>query len=313
MKENPDILFLLGCTACGKGEVAHLLARELPAEVISLDSMKVYRGLDIGTAKPSLGRQKEVRYHLLDIVEPGDPFSTGDYLHRAAAVLAEIYARGTQAFFVGGTALYYKRLTEGLVTTPRIPAGIRGELRTEGEARGSPALHDELARVDPAAAANIHPNDLQRTTRALEVFHATGVKFSEFLARTAPPLVRPGSFVSVCLRRDRDDLYERINRRVDGMLDRGLVEEVKTLLGRPGGLSRTATQALGYKEVIDLVHGDCGEIETRERIKQKTRNFAKRQMTWFRSFRELRWIDVARDEPAITAATKCLAELRRNP
>ncbi len=296
-------VFLLGCTAAGKGEVGFLLAQQLDAEILSLDSMKVYRGLEIGTAKPSASRRLQVRYHMLDIAEPNEHFTTGHYIARAATAVAEISARGRTPLFVGGTALYYKRFTSGLAAMPRTPAAIRAAIVAEAESKGAAGLYAELAAIDAAAAAAIHPNDLKRISRALEVFRATGRKFSDFLRETPPPLFPPGTFRTVCMSRAREDLYERINRRVENMFDRGLVEEVRALLARPGGLGTTASQALGYKEVTGMLRNERSEDETRALIKQKTRNFAKRQMTWFRSFPEIMWVDVAAG--AMASDTAC--------
>jgi tRNA dimethylallyltransferase len=294
--------FLLGCTAVGKGEIGFRLAQHLGAELISLDSMKVYRGLDIGTAKPSAEKRRRVRYHMLDIADPTEPFSTGHYFARASAAAEEIVGRGKMAIFLGGTALYYKRLTSGLAATPRTPAAIRAAIKAEAESKGTVALHAELSSIDPPAAAAVHPNDLRRISRALEVFRATGRRFSDFLRETPPPIFSPGSYKTFCLRRSREDLCERIDIRVDMMFDKGLVDEVRALLSRPGGLGPTASQALGYKEVIAMLQEGRAEIETRTLVKRKTRNFARRQMTWFRSFKEVVWVDVDRgDPPAETA------------
>lgn len=304
-------LFLLGCTAVGKGEVGFLLAQRLNAEILSLDSMKVYRGLEIGTAKPPASRRLQLRYHLIDIVEPSVRFTTGDYVACAAKAVREIEGRGRTPLFVGGTALYYKRLTSGLAAVPGVPAEIRAAIRAEAESRGAASLHAELASVDPNAAATIHPNDLKRISRALEVFRATGRRFSDFLRETPPPLFPSGSYRTFCLYRSREDLYDRINRRVDAMFEMGLIEEVRALLGRPGGLGATASQALGYKEVIAMLRGELQEDEARALVKQKTRNFAKRQMTWFRSFPDVVWVNIAKEDPP-TRTVETLENILKN-
>lgn len=282
--------FLVGPTASGKTAVGVEVALRIGAEILSLDSMSVYRGMDVGTAKPSPAERARVAHHLLDIAEPHEAFSTGRYVAAAEAAIADLSARGKRPFFVGGTALYLKALTEGLFSGPAANWALRNRLIAEAEAKGAPALHRRLQDVDPAAASRIHPNDLRRIVRALEVHEATGRPISEQQTQFGSPSPR-FDCVLAGIRRDRGELYDRINRRVDAMFAQGLVEEVRALLARPGGISHAAAQFVGYREVIAHLRGELSLGDAIERVKARTRQFAKRQGTWFRSFPQIRWVE----------------------
>ncbi len=262
-------IILLGQTASGKHEAAEIAADRLGAELVSIDSMKVYRGMDIGTAKPKRC------YRLVDICDPSDAYSAGRFVRDAKAVLES----GRRALLVGGTALYYKALAYGLFEGPEADPRLREELA----AIGAPGLHTELLRVDPAAAARIHPNDLKRLVRAVEVFRKTG----------GPISARQTQFGRMTLEADvfairRGDLAEKIAARTRRMLEAGLVQEVRGLLAGPWG--KEGRRAVGYREVIDHLEGrhDLGEAE--RLINRNTNNLARHQMMWFRRFPEIRWI-----------------------
>lgn len=285
------LFFLVGPTASGKTAVGIEVALRIGAEILSLDSMSLYRGMDIGTAKPSAAERARVPHHLIDIAEPHEAFSTGRYLEAAEAAIADVVSRGKRPLFVGGTALYLKALTEGFFRGPSANWALRNRLIAEAEERGVPALHERLRRVDPAAAARIHPNDLRRIVRALEVYEVTGRPISEQQSQwgTEPQAGRLCHIAGI--RRERADLHERINRRVDAMFAAGLVEEVRRLLADPRGVSHAASQFVGYREVIAHLRGELSLQEAIQKVKARTRQFAKRQLTWFRSFPQIRWVD----------------------
>lgn len=300
--------FLVGPTASGKTRVGIEVAERLGAEILSLDSMAVYRGMDIGTAKPTPAEQARVRHHLIDLVEPHEAFSTGLYLEAAAAAIADVAARGKRPLFVGGTALYLKGLTEGFFEGPPADWELRNRLIAEADERGAPALHRRLETVDPEAAARIHPNDLRRIVRALEVHQATGRPISELQTQFGSPSSRYDC-VLAGIRRDRAELYARINRRVDAMFEAGLVEEVRGLLGGSRGMSHAAGQFVGYREVIAHLKGEAALEETRELVKTHTRQFAKRQLTWARRFPQIRWVDAQADSAAEGLAEEVICKL----
>ena len=282
-----DCWFLSGPTAAGKSALAIPLARRLEAEIVSVDSMAVYRGLDIGTAKPAPADQAALPHHCLDLVPAAASFSVADWLRAAAAAVESCRARGKRILFVGGTPLYLRSLRDGLAELPGAAPAIRAELMSTAQAEGSAALHRRLLAVDPQAAARIHPNDTKRLVRALEVMQVTGRPLSEAHAPTPSP-----SFESRLMILDvgRNTLAERIDRRVEAMFAGGLVEETAAALAAPGGIGPTASQAAGYTEAIDLLAGRIDRAEAIRRTQLRTRQLAKRQRTWLRSFRHATWI-----------------------
>ncbi len=288
---NP-ILAILGPTATGKTEVGIRLAEALGGEIISADSLAVYRGLDIGTAKPDSIERARIPFHLIDVSDPDAPFTVARFKALAEEALRGIRARGRRPLLVGGTGLYVKALLEdyGLTSTPGNPA-IRERLDSEAAERGSPALHERLAKVDSSAAAKIHPNDRVRIVRALEVYERTGVPISVQQARDAENR-SPCACIKFALSAARETLYARIDRRVDAMLAHGLVDEVRGLLegGYPDSLP--PLRSLGYKEICAYLRGDTDLDTAVSEIKLNTRRFAKRQWTWFRADHEIIWIDV---------------------
>ncbi|MCA9249089.1 MAG: tRNA (adenosine(37)-N6)-dimethylallyltransferase MiaA [Planctomycetales bacterium] len=286
--------FLTGPTACGKTDVGMRLAERLGAEIVSLDSMAIYRGMDIGTAKPTAEQQQLVPHHLIDLVEPHEEFSLATYVEAAEVMVREIEARRRRVLFVGGTPLYLKALLRGIFAGPPADWQFRHEVEAELATVGQQALYDRLRSVDPLSASKLHPNDTRRLIRALEVYRATGQPISHLQMQFDEGLPAEGCRVFV-LNRARAELHERIAKRVDWMLAAGFEAEVAGLLERPEPMSRTASQAVGYREMIDLVSGRSDRPTTIEKMRTRTRRFAKRQMTWFRSLCECRFVDLEGD------------------
>ena len=290
-------ILILGVTAGGKARLAHELAKALGGEIVCVDSMKVYRRMDIGTAKPSAAARNEVPYHLVDVAEPSEAFSVARYLELAESVVADIQARNKPVIFAGGTAMYIKALLYGLFEGPGTDSAIHDELKGRLASEGAAALHAELGRVDPAAAERIHPNDSRRIIRALEVVALTGRPITAHQKQWESPVSRAAdAWRIVGLRRDKADASHRINVRVKRMFDEGLVEEVRSLLAEPGGLGQQARCAIGYAEVIDHLAGRYPLEETVELVKKNTRRLAKGQRTWFKTFRGVRWLDAGAEE-----------------
>ena len=291
-------ILILGVTASGKARLAHEMAKAIGGEVISIDSMKVYRRMDIGTAKPSAAARAEVPYHLIDVIEPGEPFSVGRYLELAQKAAAEIRSRNKPVIFTGGTAMYIKALLYGIFEGAGTNESIRDELKVRIDSQGIAALHAELASKDPAAAAHIHPNDAKRIIRALEVITLTGKPITDHQQQweSPAPSSLPG-WTIIGLSREKPDASHRINARVKRMFDEGLVEEVRSLLAEPLPLSQQARCAIGYAEVIDHLAGKHSLEDAIELVKKNTRRMAKSQRTWFKTFRGVNWLDAAPDEP----------------
>jgi tRNA dimethylallyltransferase len=299
------LYFIIGCTASGKGSLGRELARRLGGQIVSVDSMKIYRRMDIGTAKPSQAVRAEIPHHCIDIVEPSESFSVAQFVERADRAIGEIASAGSVALAVGGTSLYIKALSEGLFEGPSADEQTRQHLRARAAAEGLAALHAELAGVDPEAAARIHPNDERRIVRALEVYHATGTPITA-LQRQWDSGTRRYQAVFIGLRRDKADQARRINLRAKMMLDAGLADEVAALLAEPGGLSAQAAQAVGYAEMIDYIKGLCSLDEAFEQIKINTRRLAKKQRTWHRRFAGVTWFDAAPDETPEALAARVI-------
>lgn len=289
-----NIICIVGPTASGKTKLSVALAQALNAEIVSFDSMQVYKGMDVGTAKPTIEERGGIRHHMFDVAEPTEDFSVSRYVQMADTCVQDILSRGKTAILVGGTGLYVDSLIAGREFAPFPSTGRRQELEKRAETEGIDSIYRELAEVDPEAAAQIHPSNQKRVIRALEVFLETGTTISEHNRRSklVPPKYQP-----VWIGLDyinREALYRRIDLRVEVMLGQGLVEEVKHLLSL--GLSATSLQAIGYKEIVAYLQGECSLQEAKEEIQRSSRRYAKRQRTWFRRNEQIHWLELP-DEP----------------
>ncbi len=287
-----DCWFLTGSTAGRKTEIAVELALRIGAEIVSMDSMALYRRMDIGTAKPTPRQRIAVPHHLVDVLEPHEEYSVAEYLSAAQRTVEEIRSRGREALFVGGTPLYLKALLRGMFRGPPADWQLRRSLEEEACRQGPEVLHRRLAEVDPEAARRLHANDTRRIVRALEVYVKTGQPISTHQQQFAIGLPAESCRVFV-LDWPKEELAARIDRRVEQMFAAGLVDETRRLLAGPRPLSKTARQALGYREVIEHLEGQRGLEETGALVQTHTRQFAKRQRTWFRSLSECRFVGVS--------------------
>ena len=287
--EAPDAVCLMGPTCTGKTALALELAQRFPVEIVSVDSALVYRGMDIGTSKPTAAELAAVPHHLIDICDPADPYSAGRFLRDALACVDAIRGRGRVPLFVGGTMLYYRALTHGLAPLPEADSAVRAALDMVAQSSGWPALHAQLAELDPVAASRIQPADAQRIQRALEVLQLTGERMSDLQQRAEPPPVRLARFALVPVA--REVLYQRINARFDGMMAAGLLDEVRALWAR-GNLDPDlpSLRAVGYRQLWSHLAGECSLDDAVAAARQATRNLAKRQLTWLRADPGIAWI-----------------------
>ena len=315
---HPRPVLIAGPTAVGKSEIAMRLAEQIGGEIISTDSMQVYRGLDIGTAKPSPADRARVPHHLIDLLDLTESFDAAQFARRAHQAVAEIQSRGNVPILCGGTGLYFKAFLEGLGEAPSADARLRAEL----EATPLKNLLEELHDRDPAAYGKIDRKNPRRVIRAVEVIRLTGKKFSEVrsqksegwraLLRQCPNFSKdqgsdealPSKNSFFCFTRQPADLHARINARVDAMFARGLVEETRELFNRGLEQNKTAMQAIGYRQVVEHLRGERSLKETIELVKIRTRQFAKRQLTWFRAQKNLEWIELKPDESLEKVANK---------
>ncbi|WNQ09169.1 tRNA (adenosine(37)-N6)-dimethylallyltransferase MiaA [Paenibacillus aurantius] len=291
LENKPELLVLIGPTAVGKTKLSIALARAHGCEIISGDSMQVYRGMDIGTAKITPEEQQGVPHHLIDILNPDEPFSAADFQERAGQAIRDIRSRNRLPFVVGGTGLYI----ESLCYQYRFSEGGADEAFREEQMRylqdyGPEALHDRLREVDPPSADRLHPNDYRRVIRALEIHHVTGATLSEQLAGQNKE--SPYRLCLIGLTMDRALLYKRIEERIDEMLEKGLLREVQGLLERGCSPDLISMQALGYKEMVGYLRGDYSYEHAVYLLKRDTRRFAKRQLSWFRHMKDIHWVDV---------------------
>lgn len=287
----PPALFLMGPTAAGKTRLAFEICERSNAEIVSVDSALVYRGLDIGSAKPTADELARYPHHLVNIRDPAEAYSAAEFRRDALSAMADITARGRMPLLVGGTMLYFKALLEGLAETPPVEPGIREAIAAEADVRGWPALHKELADCDPEVAAGIHPNHSQRIGRALEVFRSTGIPMSRWRAGQASAAL-PYRILQVAVApSDRNLLHERIEQRLQAMFSAGMVDEVRALHQRDD-LARNlpAIRAVGYRQVWEYLDGETDEQTMQERALVATRQLAKRQYTWLRKWPDLHWI-----------------------
>ena len=313
------IMVIVGCTASGKSELAEALAESFPAAtgrsatIMAVDSMQVYRGMDIGTAKPDRAVRQRIKHLMIDVADPWETFSAARFVQLASPLLQEHRRCHEPLILVTGTVLYLRALLEGLFAGPGSDAAFRAVLQARAAREGSVSLHRELQQVDAAAAEKIHPNDLRRIVRALEVFHTTGQPISELQTQWS---ARPGddSILWIGIQRHRDDLNGRINRRVKAMITAGLVSEVQTLAAAEKNLSAEAASAVGYRQILDYLSGGCTLEDATEEIKIRTRHLAKLQRTWLKRFSGIHWLEPEPHQsgadmlPAVMAMAEVLTE-----
>lgn len=303
------IIALVGPTAVGKSAIAVELAQSLGAEIVSCDSMQVYREMRILSQAPTRAQRAQVQHHLIDCVEPTFSFSVGQYRKIAAPIIDQILARGKRVLIVGGTGLYLRALTEGLCDAPPADLKIREQLWSECQGLGSFTLHDRLRGVDSVAASRIHPNDARRIIRALEVYAVTGRPISSWWREAIAELWQ-GQVAVIGLIRDREELYRRINERLLHMVyEGGVINEVRELLRFP--LSKTARQVHGLSDIERYLRGDVSLKDTMTIWQQRVRNYAKRQLSWFRQTSHIQWIELPADERSWETNERILDLLRR--
>ena len=293
------ILIITGPTASGKSAVAMHCARMLGGEIISADSRQVYRGLDIGTAKPDADALREIPHHGIDIAEPGETYTAGRFFEDARHWITDILARGRRVIIAGGSGLYVRTLTHGIFEAPEADPGLRAELHRRFQEEGQAVLIADLEKRDPEAARIVDTRNPVRLLRALEVCLQTGEAYSAI--RRERMRMLPWNFIQTAIDRERAELYDRINRRVDAMVAAGLFDEVRTLLDAGVQPSWNALKTVGYQEIVEYVTGLHSRDRAIELIKRNTRRFAKRQLTWFRRVEELRWFAPDPDCAAATA------------
>lgn len=301
------LIFIVGPTAVGKTEISIRLAQHINAEIVSMDSRQIFRQMDIGTAKPTFEQQHAAPHHLIDCIDVDEPFTVADYQRWADAAIEDICNRGKIPLIVGGAGLYFRALVDGLFEGPGADADIRSRLVRESEDHGAAALHDRLRRCDPEAANRIHPKNLVRVIRALEIYELTGKPISSFQQQwKRSPSRYP--FRAFGLYVPRDCLYRRVETRVDQMIARGLIEEVEGLLA--GGCPRNsvAMQGIGYKEIVHYLDGSQSLDEAVALLKANTRRYAKRQLTWFRSDARIQWIELSLFESIDLAMDNLLSQ-----
>lgn len=293
MCEKPEILAIVGPTASGKSALALELCKRLGGEIVSCDSMQIYRGMDIGTAKPSAKEMQEVPHHLIDIADPEEDFSVMDFVAAAEQATADILSRGRLPVLCGGTGLYLDAFLRGeAAQTPGADPALRAELSALADARGAEHLHAMLKEVDPESADTVHQNNVRRVIRALEIYRATGIPKSEWDRRSKQTPSRYNATVLGLFYSDRELLYRRIEQRVDKMIEEGLVEETQRLMKRGVfEVSRTASAAIGYKELLPYLRGEQELDAAVTELKTATRRYAKRQMTWFLAKPYVHWIE----------------------
>ena len=306
-----NIICIAGPTASGKTALAVELAKELNGEVVSCDSMQIYKGMDIGTAKPTQEEMQGIVHHMIDVAEPDEDFSVSRYCAQAAPIVDDIVARGKTAIIAGGTGLYMDSLIQGNDFAPFPATGVRERLEQEAEAQGIQVLFDRLAAVDPEAAGKLHLSDRKRIIRALEVYLETGETITAHNRKTQliPPRYSP-LWLGLDFE-NRADLYGRIDRRVGLMLDMGLIAEIQGLLAAGIPPKCTAMQAIGYKEFVAALKGECTIGEAADQVRQASRRYAKRQLTWFRRNQKIHWLIRQEGQSGVeilTAARRFLQE-----
>jgi tRNA dimethylallyltransferase len=287
------VVFLIGPTACGKSRTAVEIAHALDGEIINMDSMQIYDGMRIGSARPSQEEMEGIPHHLYGVVPMGEAFSAAEYKNAAMETMEEIQKRGKLPIFCGGTGLYLNAMTYRMdFGRAQGDPSLRERLMEELAAKGAMALHQRLCVVDPPTGARLHPNDVKRVLRALEVYEATGMPLSEQGDGFTKMEQEAYDFLILGLTMERETLYRRIDSRVDAMLNEGLLEECRTLLSKGIPLDHPSMMGIGYRQVFPYLQGSYGYDEMVERIKRETRRYAKRQLTWFRRDQRIQWLDV---------------------
>lgn len=309
MKEN--LFIITGPTASGKSGVSLYIADKVKeTEIVSADSMQIYRGMDIGTAKVSKLSRKAITHHLIDIIDPWETYNLGCYVKEANNIIKTRRENGKQTIVVGGTGLYIKGLTQGVFKGPSADQQLRYELEMIIDQKGSMYLYNKLKEVDPVSAERLHPEDHKRVIRAIEVYKKTGLTISklqkQFLSQRSE-----FDYTIFIINRNKEDLNKRIDKRVENMFDNGFLEEVTVLRENANGLSKQAAQALGYKEILKFLDNQISFSEVKDLIKQNTKRFAKKQRTWFRSFDSTVWIDYSPNDNNKTVGDKILIEMEK--
>ncbi len=288
--EKPRVVILLGPTGVGKSKLVIEWAEELGGEIVSADSMQVYRYMDIGTAKPTPDEQKRVRHQMIDLVTPDQPFHAGLYRILARRTIDQLEKNHEPIWVAGGTGLYIRVLTQGLFDHPKVDPAVKKKLKEEAEEKGETFLYERLKKVDPRTASRIHPRDLFRTMRALEVFDSTGIPISFFREQHRFG-EKPYCTLKIGLEMNREKLYRRIDQRVDQMIERGFLQEVRRLMEMGYGPELKPMQGLGYKQMVQFLSKEMEWAEAVRQMKRDTRHYAKRQWTWFKADPEVRWQD----------------------
>lgn len=286
------IIVLAGPTAVGKTELSLTIAEDVGCEIISMDSMQIYKYMDIGTAKPTMEERSRVLHHLLDFVDPAEPYNVARFIKDAEKAIEQISSSGRLPMLVGGTGLYMKGLLEGVFEMPDVSRETRNEVQRLLQEKGQGFLYDKLQKVDPESAARLHMNDSQRITRAYEIYRATGIPWSSYLAehqRKSEQHKFKYDVVKIGLQRERDNLYERINSRVDIMVEQGLFTEVEGLLSMGYAADLNSMKSIGYKHMVHFIEKKWTWDESLEKLARDTRHYAKRQLTWFGGDSEMTW------------------------
>ncbi len=287
---NIKLIIICGPTASGKSELAVRLGEQIGGEIVNADSMQIYRGMDIGTAKPTIEERRGIPHHLIDIVTPDTPFSAADFANAADNAISDIVKRGKTPIITGGTGLYIRALLHGLVDSPSGDPDLRESLHAEAARIGNQAMLEKLKGVDPALAAQLHPNNLLRIIRALEVYQQSGIPLSLHQQQHAFAQKRYRS-LNIGIQTNRQELYKRINSRVERMLSDGLLAEVSSLLDSGYSRDLKPLRSIGYKEAVAYLAGETGLTEMTELIKRNTRHYAKRQLTWFNADPDIIWLE----------------------
>jgi tRNA dimethylallyltransferase len=304
------LLVIAGPTGVGKTQVAIALAEQIGGEIVGADSRQIYRYMDIGTAKPTSAERARIPHHLIDIRNPDEDYSAADYAKDASAVIGDIHARGKIPLLVGGTGLYIHAVLYGIFEGPGRDEAFRNDMYTLAKQHGAEYVHQRLSQIDPETARRLHPHDLVRIVRALEVHHLTGKPISEQQASATAPIAQYHSCFIV-LTAQRDILYARINARVEQMIQQGFIEEVQGLLRRGYHTTLNAMNSVGYKEMVGYLAGKHDLPSTITLMQRNTRRYAKRQLTWFRQYQESVWICPETNEPIDDSVSRCLTLISR--